>query len=453
MTSPCSAGAADAPGADTAAPEPCVPSEIAAPGDAQSGGSAPSLVDRIVGPFRSVNRFLAKRALARATLALPRTVRFMGTTALRGEVTAGVPAPNLSLGFAAGVAMDETLLAVAMTPNRLPRESDFVRVSEELDEARRLYSRRGWLANPATYHRIPPPLTAKEITKRQGWALGLGYERISYESGFAVRKSEPGSERWASFEPNRTATAAVVRHEDPTRPWLVCVHGFCMGYPFMDFMGLHVMKLHRELGLNIAMPVLPLHGARKITRVSGEPFLSFDMMNTIHGLSQAVWDIRRLLTWLREQGATSIGLYGVSLGAYVASLLAGLTTEEFDAVVAGIPVVDLPTLFHEHSPVHIRVRSIEHRILGGVAEDVYRVVSPLRFEPNVSRENRYVYAGYGDRLAFPEQARMLWEHWEEPSISWYPGNHVGYLWSGQVGTYLRESLVASGLGRTHSTGD
>jgi len=178
--------------------------------------------------------------------------------------------------------------------------------------------------------------------------------------------------------------------------------------------------------------------------VSGEPFLSFDMLNTVHGLTQAVWDVRRLLSWIRDQGATSIGLYGVSLGAYVVALLAGIE-DGLDAVVAGIPVVDFPALFHAHSPVQIRARSIEHHILGGVAEDVYRVVSPMSFAPTMRRDRRFLFAGYGDRVAVPSQARLLWQHWDQPSISWYPGNHMGYLWSRQVETFLRESLVASGL--------
>jgi hypothetical protein len=368
----------------------------------------------------------------------------MGATALRGEVSDGVTAPSLSLGLAAGVAMDEALLAMAMTPSRFPRRADFARVSAELADARRMFSRRGWIAQPASYHRIPPPLKPEDVEMSRGWALGLGYERVTYESGFAVRAGEPGAERWMAYEPNRRATATVVRHLGEPRPWVVCVHGFCMGYPFMDFVGLHTAKLHRGLGLNVALPVLPLHGPRKVTLVSGEPFLSFDMMNTVHGLTQAVWDIRRLVSWIRGQGATSIALYGISLGSYVVSLLAGIE-DGFDAVVAGVPVVDFPSLFHDHSPLHIRARSIEHRILGGAAEDVYRVVSPMSFEPKVMPDRRFVFAGYGDRLALPDQARRLWEHWDEPRINWYSGNHVGYLWSGQVGAFLTESLAASGL--------
>ncbi|HUY23360.1 MAG TPA: alpha/beta hydrolase [Acidimicrobiales bacterium] len=434
----CAQGVVDG-SAAAVAPEDGPPSHAA--GDRPQ---SPSLVDRVVGPYRSVVRFLGRRAIARATLAVPRTVRFMVTTAKSGEVSAGLPTPGLSLGLAAGVAMDEALLAMAMTPSRFPRRADFARVSTELASARQLFSRRGWIARPASYHRTPPPLGAHDVETKRAWALGLGYERITYDSGFATRPAEPGGERWMAYGPNRRATAAVLRHRGEPRPWVVCVHGFGMGYPFMDFAGLHTAKLHRGLGLNVALPVLPLHGSRKVTLVSGEPFLSFDMMNTVHGLTQAVWDVRRLLSWIRDQGATSIGVYGVSLGAYVVSLLCGIE-DGLDAVVAGIPVVDFPALFHAHSPVHIRARAIEHHILGGVAEDVCRVVSPMRFEPKVPHDRRFVFAGYGDRVAVPEQARALWEHWDKPRISWYPGNHVGYLWSRQVEAFLAESLTASGL--------
>lgn len=405
-----------------------------------------SISSRIGGGCRAattaVAKFLGRRALFRATLAVPRTLRFVGASALTGEVATAVRAPSLSVGFAAGVAMDEALLAMALTPSRFPRRADYARVSAELAEARSMYARRGWLARPASYHRTPPPLAGADVEHGRGWALGQSYERISWDSRFAPRPGEPGGDRWMAFGPNRRATATVLRAGGEPRPWVIGVHGFCMGYPFMDFVGLQTALLHRRLGYDVALPVLPLHGPRKVTRVSGEPFLSFDLMNTVHGLAQSVWDIRRLIGWVRAQGATSVSLYGVSLGAYVVALLAGI--EDVDAVVAGIPVVDFAHLFHEHSPVHIRARAIEHRILGGTAEDVLAVVSPLRFVPRVPAERRYVYAGYGDRLAFPDQARRLWEHWDEPAMRWYAGNHVGYLWSRQVAEFVEASLGRPG---------
>ena len=238
--------------------------------------------------------------------------------------------------------------------------------------------------------------------------------------------------------------ATVLRHRDRPRPWVVAIHGFATGYPFMDLVGLHAKHMHQDLGLNVVMPVLPLHGPRKINRMSGEAFLSFDIINSVHGLAQAVWDIRRVLSWVRAQDPTGIALYGVSLGGYMTALLSGLE-DGVDAAIAGIPVVDFPAIFREQSPHHIRMRAVEHEILDGNAELVHRVVSPLVFPSRVPRSNRFIFAGLADRMAPPSQAHALWRHWEEPEIFWYGGNHVGYLWSKQVTSFLNHSLAAGGI--------
>jgi len=416
--------------------------------DGLSGG--PSTIEQLLAPAVAVGGFLNRRALVRVTRAVPRTLHFVGNTLWRGEVSESLPAPHLSLGLAAQVALDEALLAVAMAPNRFPLPGDYGRVAEELAAAEAMFTRRGWVDDPTTYHRTPPALADGDLSGSRGWALGQGYERVSWDSGFAPHRGEPGAERWMGFGPNATATAALLRHPDATRPWVIAVHGFCMGYPFMDFPGLHAQRLHHDLGLNVALPARPLHGPRRVTRISGEPFLSFELMNAVHGLTQAVWDLRRLISWIRSQGATSISLFGVSLGGYTVSLLAGIEPG-LDGVVAGIPVADFPGLFHGHSPRHIRVRAIEHRIMGGTAETIYRVVSPLCFDPLIAPDRRYIFAGYGDRLATPDQARRLAEHWGDPKVSWYAGNHVGYLWSRQVTEFVEASLAeAAGAEPPHA---
>jgi len=396
-------------------------------------------LDPVARPFRALAGFLHRRSIVRATRAIPRTLQFVGSALLRGEVSDSLPAPHLSVGLAAQVAMDEALLAVALTPRRFPLPGDYARVAAELAEADALFSRNGWIQDPSSYHRTPPPLSDQDIRQSRGWAMGLDYERLSWDSEFEPHEGEPGRNRWMEFDPNRTASAVVLRHAGGPRPWVIAVHGFCMGFPFMDFQGLQASRIHGELGMNVAMPVLPLHGPRRVTLVSGEPLLSFELMNAIHGLTQAVWDIRRLIRQIREHGATSISLYGVSLGAYTVALMAGIE-DNVDTVVAGIPVSDFPALFHRHSPRHIQARSIEHKIMGGAAENVYRVVSPLQFSAKVPFDQRFIFAGYGDRLATPEQAQRLWEHWDEPRISWYSGNHVGYLWSKKVSDFLVASL-------------
>ena len=146
-----------------------------------------------------------------------------------------LPAPSLSLGLAAQVAMDEALLAMAMTPSRFPLPADSPG-GAELAECRRDVLPPGLDRRPRL---LPPHPAAADrrttSTSSHGWAMGLGYERLTWDSGFAPHPGEPGGERWMAFEPNRTASAVVVRHAAARGPGSIAVHGFCMGFPFMDF--------------------------------------------------------------------------------------------------------------------------------------------------------------------------------------------------------------------------
>jgi len=404
-----------------------------------------AITARVRRSAHEAEKLLARRAPTRVLGAVPKTIGFVGETLVHRFTDmppGGAPHPAISAGLIAQVAMDEAILAMAMGPNRFPHRADYERVGAELALARMLFEANGWIADPATYHRDPPPLTDPAIAR--GWAMGTGYERLLFPSGWQPRPDEPGSHRWATYEANATASATVLRHRDQPRPWVIAVHGLAMGYPMADFSGLSALRLHRELGLNVIMPVLPLHGPRRVTRMSGEAMLSFDLIDALHALAQSAWDLRRVLTWVQAQEPVGIALYGVSLGAFVASLLIGLV-DGIDTVIAGVPVVDFPTLFETHAPHTIRLRGLEHEILGGTAEAVHSVVSPLSFAPRVQRDHRFIFAGMGDRMATPAQAGRLRAHWADPTTCWYAGNHVGYLWSGAVREFLTDSLRSTGF--------
>ena len=68
------------------------------------------------------------------------------------------------------------------------------------------------------------------------------------------------------------------------------------------------------------------------------------------------------------------------------------------------------------------------------------VVSPFAIEPGVPVERCFVYAGLVDRLASPDQARDLWEHWGRPRVAWYNGSHVSFLWEKEVRKLLLEAF-------------
>ena len=425
------------------------------PAAGQAGGAEPAtmapwwqplgMLERSTTAFRDVEKVLARQPLARLTTVGPRTARWASETLQHriAEPGPGTPRIRLTPGLIAQVAMDESLMAVAVGPSRFPSRSDYERVGAELALARDRLDRGGFLADPASFHPAPPPLEHPAMS--EGWANGRSYERLWWPSGYEAPADLPGAARWDGFEANRTASAWVLRHEDDRpRPWMVCIHGFGMGTPFMDQGAFRVGHFHRDLGLNIAGIVLPAHGSRRPSPLSGEQFLNFDLMHAVFGMQQSLWDVRRLLSWVRAQEPTALGLMGVSLGGYLTALTAAFEAE-LDLALAGIPVADFLDMFRHHSPRHVHMRAIEHHILDSTAEDVLKVVSPLAMAVATPKSARAIFAGLGDRMAPPEQARKLWEHWDEPEICWYPGNHIGFFWADKAWKFVDQKFEEKGL--------
>ena len=235
----------------------------------------------------------------------------------------GVPAPRVNLALASKVALDEIFFASELFSATIVSLSDRRRVAREIDKALVLYEKRGWLETPERYHRAPRPL--ERVRSEPVRSLWGAYTHLKFDSGYQPHVGEPGRRRWLGYGPNRTAHAWLLEHEGEPRPWLVCVPGYRMGRPAVDFAGFRARWLHRELSLNVAIPVLPLHGPRRVGRRGGDGFLTGDFLDTVHAQAQAVHDVRRLVGWLRQRrGAPALGVYGVSLGASSPGLLAGL---------------------------------------------------------------------------------------------------------------------------------
>jgi hypothetical protein len=339
-----------------------------------------------------------------------------------------------------GRSIDRLFLTAMRRPHRYPGPGDLVRVGEEIAAAHALY-RDGQPAAPSAFHTVPPPLLSPSI--ESAWHPSMRFEWLSFESGYCAPAGDPSSERWNNYERNDISHAWLARHSDPERPWLICIHGLGTGGPYADFAGFRADMLHHELGLNLLMPVLPLHGPRKPPSLPIAALLSYDLLDAFHGISQSVWDIRRMIQWARAQGATKIGLYGQSMGSYVAALLSGL--EDVDVVIAGIPLCDIPDLFVHHAPAYQRQEAEEAGVLGVRTRELFELVSPLSVTPKVSLENRFIFAGSDDKVSTPEQAERLWEHWGQPGIRWFAGGHVSFFWSSEVAPFVDHRLHKSGF--------
>ena len=393
-------------------------------------GARRAAVDpRVTGVLRaapSVAYFIARSRIRTAAAALDDTVVPVRTT------------PGLALQ----AYLDEVLVAVLRHPELLPKESDCASAAADIERLRALFAREGWLDRPARYHRDPPPPHDLETWNEH--RAGLGFEHVAFSSGWEPSPLEPGWARWMGHEANQIVHATVSRvpgrHH---RSWLVCAHGLGMGNnPAMDLRAFRAPQLARR-GINVVVPVLPLHGPRASGRGRGEDLMTIDMVDSMHGVAQAAWDLRRIIRWLREeQGAEQVGVIGYSLGGLVASIVASLE-DDLACVIAGIPVVDLPHLVRRHSPPDITRLADTSGVLGPGADEVHRVVSPLAMDCKVPWERRFIFAGLADRMSTFGHARRLWLHWDRPAFETYAGGHVGFFLSPAVKRFVDDALRRS----------
>jgi hypothetical protein len=314
------------------------------------------------------------------------------------------------------------------------------RIEGEVTDALALFDERGWIDAPETYHREPPAPTG--VRSARGRSGNLRFTKMTWLDGYAPLPEEPGAERFLEYKENRLARATLLEHRGGDRPWLVCLHGFGMGRPGLDLRAFRALHLHRELGLNLAFLTLPFHGRRNPGSTLSPPMPSADALDTVHGLAQAVWDVRQLFIHLRARTEQPIGLMGLSLGGLVAATMASI--EAPHAVILLVPAVDLPSLAADAIRAQTGPTEESEQLVR--ATSLFAPVSPLRLTPKVPKEHSLIVAGTIDRFARPgSQAVALWRHWDEPALHWYHGGHVSMFWAKGVQAAITTHLQTVGL--------
>lgn len=351
----------------------------------------------------------------------------------------GVPAPGPTLGYSAQVALDDAMLGLMAFLTPLSTPSALRESVRESEATHAIFSDLGYLEEPVKFHATPPEVTSFDLLPMR--IGGYDCEHLRFDSGFEPDGRLPGRDRWLSYEQNRTTHAWILRHRQPA-PWLVCVHGFGMGNPKQDFRMFKAGRLHERAGVNIALFALPVHGPRSPGGFNGGKFFSLSVVDFIHAEAQAIWDLRRLIAWLRKQDATAIGIYGISLGGYTSALLSGIE-KDLACVIAAIPPTDM--MAHRE----YLVSTTEKRLSAIAGVDMIRdravtsVISPLEFPPLVPRDGRFIFGATGDQFVPIEQVHALWRHWDQPRITWATSGHVSALKQPGLTALVDEALDSS----------
>lgn len=180
----------------------------------------------------------------------------------------------------------------------------------------------------------------------------------------------------------------------------------------------------------VAMTVsMPHYGKRRGRNEAGEreEMITGDADATIANFRQAVLDVRRAGDWLasrKEVDPARIGLMGISLGAVVGSLVAGVDPQ-FSRSVLVIGGGDLPAICLNDSKEGRKIR--EKLVEGGwTAEKLaakLKPVEPLTYASRVRAGSVLMINAEKDEIIPRAATERLWEAFGKPRIVWHKAGH------------------------------
>ena len=204
------------------------------------------------------------------------------------------------------------------------------------------------------------------------------------------------------------------------KPVILLLHGWNDALDHHFFFPRHARRLN-ELGLNAATLQLPWQFDRCPRELGAwGDFLCADVLRTVEATLQAMAEIQSFVNWVTEQGCPFVGLWGVSMGAW----LAGLTIchdSRIGVAVLAVPIARLDRLveevaFCETIRAALQNRSVDLRRLNLVSN-----------RPVIARENILLVEAEHDLFVDKETVEDLWQAWDKPDIWRLRHGHISFL--------------------------
>lgn len=287
-----------------------------------------------------------------------------------------------------------------------------------LDEISALYDRPEHYAPDAPFFAAPGPITPRStlVRTRPGGTVA----DWTWPSAFTLHCADV-ADRYLASPRSGTAAARLFLHADRPRPAAILLHGYRAGDYAIEERAWPVGWLF-ESGLDVALLALPFHGPRA-PRAGAPMWPGSDPRITNEGFRQAVLDVRTLLHHLRGRGAPAVGVMGMSLGGYTASLVA---TVEEDLGFA-VPIIPMASISDVAGRLGRFVGTPREQDLQQAGlERAHRVISPLARASRIGADRILVAAAEADRITPPDHARRLAAHFGAP-LEMFPGGHIVQL--------------------------
>ena len=278
-------------------------------------------------------------------------------------------------------------------------------------------------------------------------AIALSSDRGAELLRTRIDRGRSLADKYLGVTHNRVAQARWFQHADGPRPCVLVLHGYMTGAYVLEERLWPVRSLYDQ-GYDVVLSVLPFHAGRRDRSRGLRPpaFPSSDPRFTIEGFRQLVFDQRSLIRYLLDSRVASVGVLGMSLGGYSASLLA---TVEAALSFAGlvIPLAAIDRFAQRHG--RLAGAPDEQEAPALALHDAQRVVSPLARRPLVASERVVVVEGASDHVTGPAHARLLAEHFGADCLR-FDGGHVLQL--GLPGAMATVMERMGHWSRTHTAG-
>lgn len=273
---------------------------------------------------------------------------------------------------------------------------------------------------------FPPPYLPAITRERSLFQIDDGdVFDLRFASYYAPQR-ESAIEFLRRYPENATVYVRHFCHGDAHRPALICLHGRQTGQPHLDA-AIFRARFFFQQGFDVYLYVQPYHGLRGSSSVERVPHPSGNIERTNEAMFQSVWEVRALLRYHREQYRGGVGLIGISLGSYVASLVASLE-RDLSFVIAMLPIADLSAVFWSlGARTSMRQEATVQDITFEDLCSAMAIHAPLAHRLKIPTEKTLIVSGESDRIATPTHALALSHHWGNAKLHWFPGGHLAHF--------------------------